>query len=77
MKRSDSLDLSIRESKTRLNELAGLDTLTDEQQSECSTLEGSVKAKEVQYRAAMIAEDAETRTAFEELPAEGREVLRS
>ena len=32
-----------------------------------------MKAKEVQYRAAMISEDSETRTA-EELPAEGREV---
>ena len=73
MKRSDSLDLSIRESKTRLNALAGQETLTDAEQSECSTLEGSVKAKEVQYRAAMISEDSETRTA-EELPAEGREV---
>ena len=74
MKRSDSLDLSIRESKTRLNALAGLDTLTDEQQSECSTLEGSVKTKETQYRAAMIAEDAETRAAFEELDGESREL---
>ena len=73
MKRSDSLDLAIRESKTRLNALAGQETLTDAEQSECSTLEGSVKAKEVQYRAAMISEDSETRTA-EELPAEGREV---
>ena len=73
MKRSDSLDLSIRESKTRLNALAGQDTLTDEQQSECSTLEGSVKTKETQYRAAMIAEDAETRAA-EELDGESREL---
>ena len=73
MKRSDSLDLAIRESKTRLNALAGQDTLTDEQQSECSTLEGSVKTKETQYRAAMIAEDAETRAA-EELDGESREL---
>ena len=73
MKRSDSLDLEIRGFKTRLNELAGQDTLTDEEQSECSTLEGSVKAKEVQYRASKVSEDAETRTA-EELDGEGREV---
>ena len=72
MKRSDSLDLAIRGFKTRLNELAGKDTLTDEEQSECSTLEGSVKAKETQYRAAMLSEDAETRTAGD-LDGEGRE----
>ena len=43
MKRSDSLDLSIRGFKTRLNELAGLDTLTDAETTECGDLEGQGK----------------------------------
>ena len=43
MKRSDSLDLSIRKSKARLNELAGQDTLTDVETTECADLETKVK----------------------------------
>ena len=73
MKRSDSLDLSIRKSKTRLNELAGQDSLTDSETTECGDLETKVRTQETQFRAAKNSEDAETRTA-EELPAEGREV---
>ena len=63
MRRSDSLDLSIRESKTRLNALAGQETLTDAEQSECSDLEGKVKVAETQFRAAKLSEDSETRAA--------------
>ena len=73
MKRSDSLDLSIRGFKTRLNELAGLDTLTDAETTECGDLEGKVKVAETQYRAAKLSEDSEARAA-EELDAESHEL---
>ena len=73
MKRSDSLDLEIRGFKTRLNELAGQDTLTDVETTECGDLEGKVKVAETQFRAAKLSEDSETRAA-EELDGEGREV---
>ena len=72
MKRSDSLDLEIRGFKTRLNELAGQDTLTDEEQSECADLETKVRPRETQYRAAKLSEDSEARAA-EELDGESRE----
>ena len=73
MRRSDSLDLSIRGFKTRLNELSGLDTLSDSETTECGDLETKIKVSETQFRAAKLSEDSETRSA-EELPAEGREV---
>ena len=63
MKRSDSLDLEIRGFKTRLNELAGQDTLTDVETTECGDLEGKVKVAETQFRAAKLSEDSETRAA--------------
>ena len=73
MKRSDSLDLEIRGFKTRLNELAGQDTLTDEEQSECSGLEAKVRVAETQFRAAKNSEDSEARAA-EEPDGESREL---
>ena len=72
MKRSDSLDLSIRESKTRLNELAGQDSLSDAEQTECGDLETKVRTQETQFRAAKNSEDSETRAA-EELDGESSE----
>ena len=72
MKRSDSLDLEIRGFKTRLNELAGQDTLTDAETSECGDLEGKVKVAETQFRAAKLSEDSEARAA-EELDGESSE----
>ena len=63
MRRSDSLDLEIRGFKTRLNELAGQDTLTDVETTECGDLEGKVKVAETQFRAAKLSEDSETRAA--------------
>ena len=74
MKRSDSLDLEIRGFKTRLNELAGLDALTDAETTECGDLEGKVKAKETQFRAAKLSEDSETRVALDGESAEVREL---
>ena len=73
MKRSDSLDLEIRGFKTRLNALAGQDTLSDVEQTECAALEGKVKVAETQYRAAKLSEDSETRAA-EESDAESHEL---
>ena len=72
MNRSDSLDLEIREIKTRLNALAGQDSLTDEEQTECGDIEGKLKAKETQFRAAKLSENAEQRAA-EELDGESSE----
>ena len=75
MNRSDSLDLEIRQIKTRLNALAGQDSLTDEEQKECSESEAKLKTKETQFRAAKLSENAEQRAA-EELDgetSEGRE----
>ena len=63
MKRSDSLDLSIRGFKTRLNELAGQETLTDSETAECSALESKLTVAETQFRAAKLSEDSETRAA--------------
>ena len=75
MKRSDSLDLEIRRFKTRLNELAGQDTLTDVETTECGELEGKLQVAETQFRAAKNSEGSEARAA-EELDggsSEGRE----
>ena len=73
MKRSDSLDLSIREAKSRLNALAGQDGLTDVEQTECGDLETKVRTQETQFRAAKLSEDSETRAA-EELDGESHEL---
>ena len=73
MKRSDSLDLDIRGFRTRRNELTAQDTLTDAETTECDELEGKVKAKETQFRAAKLSEDAEARAA-EESDGESREL---
>ena len=72
MKRSDSLDLEIRGFKTRLNELAGQDTLTDEETTECGELEGKLQVAETQFRAAKNSEGSEARAA-EELDGESSE----
>ena len=73
MKRSDSLDLSIREAKSRLNALAGQDSLSDEETTECGDLEGKLQVAETQYRAAKLSEASESRAA-EELDGESREL---
>ena len=72
MKRSDSLDLEIRGFKTRLNELALQDTLSDVETTECGELEGKLKVAETKFRAAKLSEDSETRAA-EELDGESSE----
>ena len=74
MRRSDSLDLAIRGFKTRLNELSGLDTLSDAETTECGELEGKVKVAETQFRAAKLSEDSETRVALDGESAEEREL---
>ncbi|MCY3661325.1 MAG: hypothetical protein OXH28_00705 [bacterium] len=57
------IELRQSERRERLNELAGLDTLTDEQTTELNTLTGEYQTGERQLRAAIIAEDAETAAA--------------
>ena len=50
------LELRRSEIKSRLGELAALETLTDEQKSETDALTKEFQEKETQYRAALIAE---------------------
>ena len=50
------LELRRSEIKSRLGELAALDTLTDEQKAETDRLTKEFQEKETQYRAAVIAE---------------------
>ena len=61
MKQSMIHDLRIREITTRLNELAGKETLTAEERAETETLSGELGTRQAQYRAAVQAEDAESR----------------
>ena len=65
MTRSQTLSIELSTTRQRLNELAGLETLTDEQRAECDTLTGSYKDQETQYRAALVSEgdEAEQRAA--------------
>ncbi len=57
------IELRQSERRERLNELAGLDTLTEDQTTELDTLTGEYQTGERQLRAAIIAEDAETAAA--------------
>ena len=56
------LELRRSEIKSRLGELAALDTLTDEQKAETDRLTKEFQEKETQYRAAVIAEGERAQT---------------
>ena len=61
MLRSQELSLRISEIRQRLNELAGKDSLSAEERAEVDTLSAELSGKETQYRAAVQAEEAESR----------------
>ena len=69
---SQKLELRASEIREKLNELSGVETLTDEQRTEADTLTGEYRDVETRRRAAIIAEDAETRAAT---GADGGEVV--
>lgn len=62
MTKSQKLQIEQSEKRQKLNELLGLDELTDEQRGEMSTLTKRMQEIEVELRAAIVAEgEAETR----------------
>jgi len=71
MTKSQKLALELSRNRQRINELLALDELTDEQRSELDTLTTRSQAAEVEYRAAVVAEDGEIET--RETPAESAE----
>lgn len=76
MLKSDSLTIRSSEIKARLNEIAGVDELTDEIRQEEGTLQTELRDVETRRRAALAAEGTtETATATDGLDAEGREKL--
>lgn len=66
------LELKLSEQRQKLNELAGLDKLTEEQLAEMRALQSEHAATEVQFRAAVAAEPAEIRLSGDGLTAEQR-----
>ena len=77
MLQSQTLSLKLSETREKLNELAGVDSLTDEQRGELDTLQAAYPDLEKRYRAAVIAEGNEAEQAEQEgdngLTAEQRE----
>lgn len=62
MTKGQKLALRASEIRQKLNELAGLDELTEEQRAEVDTLTTEYRDVETRARAAIVAEDEETRT---------------
>ena len=63
MTNAQKLAIRLSEIRSKLNELAGLDTVTDEQRNEIDTLSTEYQAKEAQHRAAILTEADEQRAA--------------
>ena len=63
MTNAQKLALRLSEIRSKLNELSGVEDLTDEQRAEIDTLTAEYQAKEAQHRAAIVAEADETRAA--------------
>ena len=73
---SQKLSIKSSELRQRLNELAALESLTDEHRAEIETTTKALNNSEIQYRAAVLSEGAEERAALEAEPdAEMRERL--
>ena len=73
---SQKFAVRLSEVRVRLNELAGLEALTDEQRAESDRLQTEFRDKESQYRSAVIAEsEAERRAATDNEGAELRAML--
>ena len=76
MLKSDELTIRSSEIKARLNEIAGVDDLTDEIRQEEATLQTELRDVETRRRAALAAEGTtETATATDGLDSEAREKL--
>ena len=76
MTNSQKLSVRLSEIRQRLNELAGVEALTDEQRQESDKLQAEYRDKETQYRAAIVGEgEAEKRALETEPDAEMRERL--
>ena len=75
MTNAQKLTLRLSEIRQRLNELSGIDELTDEQRTEMNRLTNEYPAVEERHRAAVVAESeaAEQRQAGEETGGAGRE----
>ena len=74
MTNAQRLAVKLSEIRSRLNELSGLDTLTDEHRSELDAKQSEFKDAESQYRAALLSEtEDEKRAALEEPDSEMRE----
>ena len=68
MLQSQKLNLKLSETRQKLNELAGIDELTDEQRSELDKLQGEYPDLEKRYRAAVVAEGDEAEQAAKDDP---------
>ena len=77
MTASQKLQIKASEQRSRLNELSGLDTLTDDQRGELDTLTTAYADTERQTRAAVLAEDGDkVETHATTLDTQGRERVR-
>ena len=56
MTSAQKLAIRLSEIRSKLNELSGLDEVSDEQRAEIDSLSTEYQAKEAQHRAAMVAE---------------------
>ena len=63
MTTTQKLAIRLSEIRSKLNELSGLDEVTDEQRAEIDSLSTEYQAKEAQHRAAIVAEADEQRAA--------------
>ena len=63
MTNAQKLAIRLSEIRTKLNELSGVESLTDEQRAEIDALTGEYQAKEAQHRAAIVSEADEARAA--------------
>ena len=63
MTTAQKLALRLSEIRSKLNELSGLETLTDEQRGEIDSLTSEYQNKEAQHRAAIVTEAEEQRAA--------------
>ena len=66
MTTAQKLAVRLSEIRTKLNELSGLEELSDEQRAEIDALTGEYQAKEAQHRAAIVAEADEQRAAADD-----------
>ena len=69
MTNTQKLAIRLSEIRSKLNELSGLDEVSDEQRGEIDSLSTEYQAKEAQHRAALVAEADEQRAAADDFNA--------